>query len=71
MNRSITIRTGLRLRHLDELEDLDIRSQHLPLGFGPQEYRNDQNHKRPRSADHHRQGEAQILIHREVDKHWG
>jgi hypothetical protein len=28
MNRSITIRTGLRLRHLDELEDLDIRSHY-------------------------------------------
>ena len=36
MNRSITIRTGLRLRHLDELEDLDFRTQHLPLGLGAQ-----------------------------------
>jgi hypothetical protein len=34
MNRSITIRTGLRLRHLGELEDLDVRTQHLPLGLG-------------------------------------
>jgi hypothetical protein len=36
MNRSISIRTGLRLRHLCELDDLDICSQHFPLGLRAQ-----------------------------------